>query len=147
MDFCRRTNGGEAAALRVSLRESLRLGESLRRDPSSSAAGGLLSMTTLVGPSHAFVVGPAAAFRNNPVYDLVGVGDVASLAVHTIGEIYFKLAAAGFLGDFIDRCGAKILAGIAVFFDAFGDANIGGEHVQVAGLIVVMTRAGMIDVG
>jgi len=89
MDFCRRKNARrKPAALRLPLRESLRLGESLRRDPSSSA-GGLLTMTTLVGSSHAFVVGPAAAFRNNPVYDLVGIGDIASLAVHAIGEIYF----------------------------------------------------------
>src|SRR5882762_6692515 len=142
MDFCRRKNAwGKPAALGLPLRESL------HRDPSSSAADGLLSMTTLVGSSHAFVVGPSAAFRNDPLYDLVGIGDVASLAVHAIGEIYFQLVAAGLLGDFIDRRGAKILAGIAVLHNALRNADVGVEYVQVARLVVVMTRAGMIDVG
>jgi hypothetical protein len=38
---------------------------------------------------HAFVVGTAATFGNDPVDDLVGVGDVAGFAVDAIGKIYF----------------------------------------------------------
>jgi hypothetical protein len=40
-------------------------------------------------PLHAFVVGAAAAFRNDPVDDLVGVGYVAGFAVDAIGGVDF----------------------------------------------------------
>jgi len=38
---------------------------------------------------HAFVVGAAATFGYNPVDDLVGIGDIARLAVNAIREIDF----------------------------------------------------------
>jgi hypothetical protein len=38
---------------------------------------------------HAFVVGAAAAFGDNPIDDLVGVGDVAGFAVDAVGGADF----------------------------------------------------------
>ena len=38
---------------------------------------------------HAFVVGATAAFGDDPIDNLVGVGDVAGFAVHAVGEVYF----------------------------------------------------------
>ena len=38
---------------------------------------------------HAFVVGAAAAFGDDPVDDLVGVGDVAGFAVDAVGGVDF----------------------------------------------------------
>ena len=98
--------------------------------------------------SHAFVVGTAATFWHDPVDNLVGIGDVARLAVHAIRSVDFQLRrAAGFLHHFIDRGGTKILARIAVFDRAFRGADVGVGDAQMAGLIFFMTRAGMIDVG
>src|SRR5712692_5659133 len=37
-----------------------------------------------LGRSHSFVVGTAAAFGNDPVDDLIGIGDVAGLAVDAV---------------------------------------------------------------
>ncbi len=74
---------------------------------------------------HSFVVGAAAPFRDNPVDDLVGVGDVAGFAVHAVGEINFEFGlAGGVFGHFVNGRGTEILAGIAVFDDAFRGANI-----------------------
>src|SRR5208282_4175320 len=77
-----------------------------------------LRVTILVGSSHSFIVRPASAFGGNPVDDLVGIGDVARLAVDTVrgANLQFRRA---FVGDhFVDGRGAKILAGIAEFADA-----------------------------
>ena len=43
--------------------------------------------------------------------------------------------------------GRKILARIAVLFDALCNANIGVQDVQVARLIFIVARSGMVDVG
>src|SRR5215471_7102712 len=40
---------------------------------------------------HAFVVRSAAPFRRHPVDDLVGIGDVARLAVHAVGRVHLEL--------------------------------------------------------
>src|SRR5260370_8343358 len=51
---------------------------------------------------HALVVGAAAAFGDDPVNDLVGIGDVARLAVHAIRGVDFQLPVPGsFLGHFV----------------------------------------------
>ena len=38
---------------------------------------------------HAFVVGAAAAFGDNPIDDLVGIGNVAGFAVDAVGGADF----------------------------------------------------------
>ena len=38
---------------------------------------------------HAFVVGPATAFGDHPIDDLVGIRDVAGFAVNAVGGIDF----------------------------------------------------------
>src|SRR5580704_16476853 len=97
--------------------------------------------------SHTFVVWAASAFGRDPVDDLVGVGDVAGFAVDAIGGVDLQFGGT-FLGDhFVDGRGTKILAGVAVFADAAVDADIRFENDQVAGLIFLMARAGMVDVG
>ena len=73
---------------------------------------------------HAFVVGAATAFGDDPVDDLVGIGDVAGLAVDAIGEIDFEFLAGAVFDYFVDGSGAKILARIAVFLDAFCSADV-----------------------
>src|SRR5215471_12203705 len=97
---------------------------------------------------HSFVIGPTAALGNNPVDNLVRVGDVASLTVHAIRGADFQFGrAAGFLDHFVDRRGAKILAGVSVLDHAFRGADVGVGNAQVAGLILFVARAGVIDVG
>ena len=97
---------------------------------------------------HAFVIRTAPAFRHDPVNDLVGIGDVAGLAMNAIGGVNFQFElAVGILGHFVDRRGAKILARIAVLYDALCGSNIQIAHDQVAGLIFLVAGAGMIDIG
>src|SRR5271165_1836628 len=96
---------------------------------------------------HAFVVGAAAAFGNDPVDDLVGVGDVAGFAVHAVGGVDFQFCAGGIFSDFVDRGGAEILAGVAVLDDAFGRADVQIADQEMRWLVVVVARAGVVDVG
>ena len=97
---------------------------------------------------HAFVVGTATALGDDPVDNLVGIGDVAGLAVHAIRSVDFQLRwAAGFFHHFIDRGGTKILAGIAVFDDAFRGTSVGVGNAQMAGLILLVARPRVVDVG
>ena len=48
---------------------------------------------------------------------------------------------------FVDSCGTKILAGVAVFLDTFCGADIGVGDVEMAGLVFFVARAGVVDVG
>ena len=97
---------------------------------------------------HAFVIRTAPAFRHDPVNDLVGIGDVAGLAMNAIGGVNFQFElAVGILGHFVDGRWAKILARIAVLYDALRGANIQIAHDKVAGLIFLVAGAGMIDIG
>ncbi len=98
---------------------------------------------------HAFVVGAAATFGDDPVDDLVGVGDVAGFAVDAVGGVDFEFEVAGFgnFGAFVDRGRAKILARVAVLDGAFCGADVEIVDVEMAGLIFFVARAGVIDVG
>ena len=46
-----------------------------------------LAEATKVRLSHAFVIWPTATFRSYPVNDLVGIHDVACLAMNTVREV------------------------------------------------------------
>src|ERR1700739_3773780 len=108
------------------------------RPGGGQAGGGLTS----------FAVWSAAATRHHPVDNLVGIGDVAGLAMHAVREINLQLhRAAGFFCHLVHCRRTKILAGVAILFDTFRDANICIEDMQVARLIFVVSRTGMIDVG
>ena len=96
---------------------------------------------------HAFVIWTAAAFGDDPGNDLIGIGDIARLAVNAIRKIDFQFLAGAVFDHFVDGGGAKILAGIAVFFDALCCANVQVSDVEMAGLIFLVARAGVIDVG
>jgi hypothetical protein len=96
---------------------------------------------------HAFVVGAAAAFGDDPVDDLIGVGDVAGFAVDTVGGVDFEFEVAGFGDGLVDGGGTKILAGVAVLDGAFCGADVEIGDVKMAGLIFFMARAGVVDVG
>src|SRR5262249_45801732 len=84
--------------------------------------------------SHALVIGPSAALGNDPVDDLVGIGDVAGLAMHAVRGIDFQPWLALLLGHLIDRCGTEILARIAVLAGATRGADIRLGHNQLARL-------------
>ena len=95
---------------------------------------------------HHLVIRPAAAFRWNPIDDLVGIGYVASLAMNAIRGIDFQFRRTLFRHHFVDCRRAKILARIAVLANAAIAANVRLKHDQVARLIFLMTRPGVIDV-
>ena len=59
----------------------------------------------------------------------------------------FQLGLAFIQYHFVNGGRAKILARVAVFADAAVAANIRFEHDEMAGLIFLVARAGMIDVG
>ena len=96
---------------------------------------------------HAFVVRSSATLGRNPVDNLVGIGDVTGLAVHAVGGVDFQTSHAFFLDHLVDRRRAEILAGISVLGDASAHADVGIEHVQMARLIFLMARTGIVDVG
>src|SRR3984957_6557034 len=99
------------------------------------------------GLSHAFVIRAASAFGRNPVDDLVGVGDIAGLAVDAVRGVDFQFRRALLRHHFVYGRRTKILAGIAVFADAAVNADIRLENDQVAGLILFVARSGVIDIG
>src|SRR5689334_23937358 len=70
-------------------------------DPPATAGGtDLLQLS----PSHTFVVWSTAAFRRNPVDDLVWIHDVARFAVYAVGKVYLQTppSVAAILNHFID---------------------------------------------
>ena len=67
--------------------------------------------------------------------------------MHAIRRINFQFLRGSLFHHFIDGRGAKILTGIAKFLHAFCRTDIQILHFQVAGLILFMPRAGVIDVG
>ena len=96
---------------------------------------------------HPLVIRAAASLRRHPGDDFVGVGDVAGLAMHAVGRVDLQARLAFFLHHFIDGGGAKILAGISVLGDALRRAHVQIGDDEVAGLVLFVPRAGMIDVG
>src|SRR5438874_10900659 len=78
--------------------------------------------------SHAIIIRPATAFGRHPGDDLVGVHDVAGLAVDAVGGIQVNLFAVGHVcgfHHFINVGRAEILAGVAELHHATSVADIG----------------------
>src|SRR5271169_1262541 len=99
---------------------------------------------------HTFVVGSATTLRRHPGDDLVGIHDVAGLAVHAVGSIEMNLQATrgiSRLFHFIHTCGAEILAGVAVLLHATLVADGRVVDNQVRGLVFLMLSARVIHVG
>jgi len=66
--------------------------------------------------------------------------------VHAVGGVDLQFGLAFFLHHLVDSRGTKILAGIAIFSHAFSGADIKVGNHQMAGLIFLMPRAGVVDV-
>src|SRR5947209_10475300 len=98
---------------------------------------------------HPIVIRPAAALGRHPGDDLVGVHDVAGLAVDTVGRIQVYLLAVGHvcgLHHLVHIGWAEMLAGISELLHATGIADIGVMNDQMRRLVFFMLRAGMIKI-
>ena len=102
---------------------------------------------------HTVVIRAAATLRGYPSDDLVGVGDVAGLAVDAVREVdlqalrlrRFRL---NHLPNHLIDCGwAEVLAWVPELCSAAGVADIEVGNDQMSRLIVFVTSAGMVDVG
>ncbi len=99
---------------------------------------------------HPIVIRAAAALGWNPGNDLIGVLNVASLAVHAVRGIQADALAMGrgfVVHHLVDVRGAEILARAAKLFHATLIADVGVLNQQVRRLIFFMLGAGMIEVG
>src|SRR3974377_1304498 len=104
----------------------------------------------LVPGLHALVIRPAPALGRNPGDDLVGVHNVTGLAVHAVGRVQVDLHAARRVAGFdhlINARRTEILAGVAVLLHAALIADRGIADDQVCGLVLLVLRSGIIDVG
>ncbi len=114
---------------------------------------GLLATRAPHATSHAVVIGTAAALGWNPVDDLVGVHDVAGLAVYAVGEVDLKLLyrlrpafRRRSLHHLVNRGRAEVLAGVAELFATATVTNIQVRNHQVRRLVIFVPRAGVIDI-
>src|SRR5882762_8985914 len=103
---------------------------------------------------HAVVVGSAAAFGWDPGDDLVGVHDVAGLAVDAVGGVQADVFGAdsarrrgGIIDHFVDVGGAEVGAGVAEFFGAARVADVGVLDDEVRWLVFLVLGAGVVEVG
>src|SRR5215469_5384750 len=96
--------------------------------------------------SHSFVVWASTAFGWDPIDDLVGVGDVARLAVDAIRRVDFEFRRAFFRTHLVDCRRTEILARVAVLADAAVAANIRVENNKMARLVLLVARSRMIYV-
>ena len=91
----------------------------------------LPSLVSCLPKLHAFIVRPTPALRRDPIDYLVGIGDIACLAMDAVREIHFELAASGLRIRFhlVDLGRTESLTWISVLFRTFGRADLGVEHV------------------
>src|SRR5688572_20813676 len=78
---------------------------------------------------------PAAPFRGNPVDHLVGIHDVAGLAVDTVGGIDLKTSP----GHFIHSGRTEVLTRVPILVRAAWMANGGLEHDKMNRLVFVVS--------
>ena len=95
---------------------------------------------------HPLVAGPHATLRGHPVDNLIGIGDIASLAVDAVRGVDLETPRAFFFHHFVHGGRAKILAGIAVLHRAALVADVGVGNEQVAGLILFILCARVVNV-
>src|SRR6516162_5979286 len=92
--------------------------------------------------SHIGVIGPAAAFRRNPRYVLVGVLDVTGFAMNAVLRVDHVARAARLLHPLIDP-GRAIAGGwtaIEIMFGRFLQLEVG--DLQMYRLVLFMVRVG-----
>ena len=105
---------------------------------------------TDLAASHAVVVRTAATFGRDPGDDLVGIRDVAGLAVDAIRWIQADAFAVGLravVHHLVNIRRTEILARVAEFFHAARVADIGVVNDQVRGLVFFVLGAGVVEVG
>src|SRR5579863_9745109 len=94
--------------------------------------------------SHAVVIRSAATLRRNPGNDLIGVGDVAGLAVHAIRRIQADALAVWLLrviDHFVHIRRTEILTRIAELFHTASIADVGVVNDQMRRLVFFMLRS------
>jgi hypothetical protein len=97
--------------------------------------------------SQVLIIRSRTTFRRHPVDDLVGIFDVAGLAVHAIGGVDLQAFTCIVLHDFIDIGGAEARARVAVFLGALCDAHGSVGNVQMDRLVFVVFGGGEVDAG
>src|SRR5262249_2120161 len=83
------------------------------------------------------------------VDDLIRIHDVAGFAMNAVGGVDLQSERSVSLpriGHFIDGGRTEKLAGITIFVGAAGIANVGLQHDEMAWLIFVVLRSGVIYV-
>src|SRR6266849_901586 len=98
-------------------------------------------------PSQPVIIGPAPTLGRNPGDDLVGVLNVAGLAVDAVGGIQADALAIGrsrVVQQFVDICRTEILARAPKLFHATLIADVRIMDDQMRRLILFMLRAGVI---
>src|SRR5688572_14321071 len=99
--------------------------------------------------SQILVVRPRTAFRRHPVDDLVGILDVAGLAVDAVGGVDLQALATasighGVLHDLVHRRRTETRARVVVLLGAARDADGGVAHLQVHRLVLVVFGRGVV---
>src|SRR6266404_5435121 len=100
--------------------------------------------------SHPVVIWSAPTLRRNPGDDLVGILNVAGLAVNAVSGIQtdaFAVWRCGVIQHLIDVRGTEILAGAAKLFYATLIADVRVIDNQMRRLILFVLRARVIQVG
>src|SRR6266446_7103944 len=95
-------------------------------------------------PSHPVVIGSASTLGRNPSDDLVGILNVAGLAVNAVGGVEADALALGrsrVVQHFVDICRTEILARAAELFHATLIADVCVVDNQMRRLILFMLRA------
>ena len=96
---------------------------------------------------HPFVIGSSAPFGDNPVDDLIWIGNIASFTMNAVSGVDFQLEYSVILHRLINRGRTKILARIAVFDRAPIGAHIEIVDDQMRWLVLFVACAGVIYVG
>ncbi len=100
--------------------------------------------------SHAVVIRPASAFWRDPGDDLIWVLNVAGLAVYAVRWIQADALAVwrrGIVEHLVHIRWTEVLARTAVLADTARLTNIGVLDDQVRGLVFLMLRARVIEIG
>ena len=100
--------------------------------------------------SHSVIIWPAATLGRDPSDDLVGIGNIAGLAMHAVRWIEADALAIRLLGvvhHLIDICGTKLLARTAILFYAFRVADVGVVNHQMRRLVLLVLGTGVIEIG
>jgi len=99
-------------------------------------------------PLQICVTGSAATFRRDPINDLIGIHDVASLAVDAVGSSDCKPGRPVVVGfHAVDRGRTEILARVSILLSTTGVTQIGIENHEVNRLIFFVRGARVVDVG